>query len=131
MAASDAVAFVASGTHGATSIGIVVAFSIGYLEQILSVPGEGTAEPTSRAAVRKDLTAIVESLNTTRIAPNTKGSLVLVGKKMDGSTDVTHTLANMKASEYAYAIDRDSPPARMRQTFVYEGADSHGDYSIA
>lgn len=131
MAAADSIAFVNSGTHNANSIGMVVAFSVGYLEQILTVPAEGTAEASSRSAVRKDLTAIVESLNTSRMAPADKGSLVLVGKKMNGSTTQTHTLANMVASEYAYAIDRDSPPARLRQTFVYEGSDSHGDYTIA
>lgn len=92
--------------------------------QDVAIRGEGVIGPSCRGAVAGDLTAVVDFLVKPAFDPiankNTTGDLVITCTQADGGTTV-HTCDDMIPRGYAFAIDRDSPPARWRQNFVYQG----------
>ena len=121
MAASDANLLIASGTHS-TALGIVTAAAFQYMASLLAVRGEGVTGPTSRGMDKSDFQVTLGFLVGPARAPNgAPASIVIVVKKMDGSTSVTYTITSMKAGSYSYNFNRDSAPAEWTQTFEHVG----------
>lgn len=121
MAASDANMLIASATHG-SALGICTGAAFQYIADMLAVRGEGVTGPTSRGMQRSDFQATISFLvGPPRPVNGAPASLVIVVKKMDGSTSVTFTITSMKASSYSYNFNRDSAPAEWSQTFEHVG----------
>lgn len=121
MAASDANLLIVSATHG-SALGICTGVAFQYIADLLAVRGEGVTGPTSRGMMRSDFQATISFLvGPPRPVNGATASLVVVVKKMDGSTSVTYTITTMKASSYSYNFNRDSAPAEWSQTFEHVG----------
>jgi hypothetical protein len=121
MAASDANLLIVSATHG-SALGICTGAAFQYIANLVAVRGEGVTGPTSRGMDRSDFQATISYLvGPPRPVNGSPASLVIVVKKMDGSTSVTYTITTMKASSYSYNFNRDSAPAEWSQTFEHVG----------
>lgn len=117
MAASDANLLIASGTHS-SALGIVVGFSFSYDPTFLELPGEGVTGSTAAGMYRSRFVVTLTFLVGPPRPPNgALASLVIVVKKMDGTTSVTYTITSMKAGRYALNFDRSNPPAQWTQEF--------------
>lgn len=122
MAVTDANLLLVSATCS-TALGIVTGVSFTYAAELTTVRGEGATGPTARGMSRSDMQASVSFLVGPPIAPNAApASLVIVAKKMDGSTSVTYTITSMKASSYTFTFQRDAPPGEWTQTFEHVGS---------
>lgn len=117
MAAADANLLIASGTHS-SALGIVVGFSFTYDPEFVEVQGEGVTGSTAAGMRRSRFTATLDFLvGPPRPVNGSLSSLVIVVKKMDGTTSVTYTITSMKAGKYTCTFNRESAPAVWTQEF--------------
>ena len=128
--AADNLAIIASGAHGATTVGVVKAVNGQQIAEYLAVRGQGAIGPTSKALYRKDSRVSVTFAGGVPIATGTKASLVITGKKMDMSTTVAATWTNMKAGSYSFDLNDDSPPEAFTQQFEVEDSMATDNFSI-
>jgi len=119
--ACDSEVLLATIKHGVFSYGVATAVSYELSVQDVVVRGEGKVGPSCRAIVGKDLTAVCTFLVQ---PPQESGvavaDLVITCTLGNGNTR-THTLANMTTRGFAYEMNRESPPAMYRQSFVHVG----------
>jgi len=111
-----------SATYG-SAIDMCTGFQFGRSADVVSIQGEGVIGEECHGVKKGRYIVVVEYL----VAPNwavggAAASLVIVTKKMDGTTNRTYTFANMRTFEYAKEFDRDNPEgSRWRQPFIYQG----------
>ena len=121
MAALDASKLLASATHG-TACGIPTAFGYRRDSQFLKIRDAGKTGPGSIGEYLADFNAFVRWLvGGAKEVDGSRASLVVVLKKMDGTTSLTYTCATMAAGGYGFAFDRDAPPGSYDQDFHHEG----------
>lgn len=120
----DADLLLVSAIHGSTQLGIVTGFQFGLAADLAKIRGEGVKGPSCIGVKANDYVVVVEFLVAPPVAVNgAAASLVIVTKKMDGTTSRTHTWVTMRTFEYAREFDRENPEGgRWRQPFIYEGA---------
>ncbi len=125
----DAEILIASATHGSTQLGIVTGWNLEFIEQDVSIRGEGVTGPTCRGVIARDFIVVVDFLVPPPIAPNTLATLTLNSIQADGGTKA-YAITTMRSRGYAQAFNRDSPPAQWRQTFVHVGSMATDPMSI-
>lgn len=114
----DAEILLVSVLHGATRLGVSIAFSYNWSVSDVVIRDEGVTGPTCRGIVRQDLDASVEFLVQPPIVPDTgPASLVISTQRANGNAR-THTLANMKSRGFSQQMNRDAPPSVYSQQFV-------------
>lgn len=120
----DADILLVSVTWGGNAFNIATGAAFEVALQDVAIRGEGKIGPSCRGLVAGDMTAVVDFLVKPPFDPitnkTTTGDIVITCTQADGGTTV-HTCDDMIPRGYAFAIDRDSPPARWRQNFVYQG----------
>lgn len=117
----EAETLLATVVHGAFSYGVATAVSYELSCQDVVVRGEGKVGPSCRAIVGKDLTAVCTFLvKPPQASDVTAANLVITCYLASGATR-THTLSNMTTRGFAYEMNRESPPAMYRQSFVHVG----------
>lgn len=121
-----------SATFG-TAADIVTGFSFGRNSEIVSVQGEGVIGDECHGVKRGKFFVLVDYLSEPHWAvAGSAASLVIVTKKMDGTTNRTYTFATMRTFEFAYEFDRDNPDgARWRQPFIYQGTMASNPLTIS